>query len=133
MRGRGKNCIQFPIAIATCLGGFTCRPSLYGARQLAIRRPGRARYIYFTRLAFGILLKTINLPILPTLSNSGGMMKPNWVDFKVVKEHVTMRMALDHYDIKSLRKKGSELYGQCPIHKGKSEDSFTVNTEKNCF
>ena len=60
-------------------------------------------------------------------------MQPNWVDFKVVKEQVTMRMALDHYGIKLLQKKGSELHGRCPIHKGKSEDSFNVNLDKNCF
>jgi DNA primase len=60
-------------------------------------------------------------------------MQPNWVDFKAVKQAVTMRMVLDHYAIDWLRKKGSELYGRCPIHKGTSEDSFNVNSEKNCF
>jgi DNA primase len=60
-------------------------------------------------------------------------MQPNWVDFKAVKLAVTMRMVLDHYAIDWLRKKGSELYGRCPIHKGTSEDSFNVNSDKNCF
>ena len=46
-------------------------------------------------------------------------MQPNWVDFKAVKEAVTMRMVLDHYGVNWLRQKGSELSGRCPIHKGK--------------
>lgn len=56
-----------------------------------------------------------------------------WVDFKAVKKQVTMRMALSHYKVDWLRKKGSELHGRCPIHKGKSADSFHVDTEKDCF
>ena len=65
--------MQFPIAIATCLSGFTCRPSLYGARQLAIRRPGGARLYLFYQITFTYLVETLNLLILPTLSNSGGI------------------------------------------------------------
>lgn len=60
-------------------------------------------------------------------------MQPNWVDFRAVKTAVTMRMVLDHYDIKWLKKKGSELHGRCPIHKGDNAEAFHVNVEKNCF
>ncbi len=57
----------------------------------------------------------------------------NWVDFKAVKAAVTIRMVLDHYGVNWLRKKGSELHGRCPIHKGQGQDSFHVSVEKNCF
>lgn len=60
-------------------------------------------------------------------------MQPNWVDFKAVKAAVTVRMVLDHYGVNWLREKGSELSGRCPIHKGKGEDPFHANTEKNNF
>jgi hypothetical protein len=33
-------------------------------------------------------------------------MKKEWVDFKAVKEAVTMQMVLDHYGIRNLRKSG---------------------------
>jgi DNA primase len=59
-----------------------------------------------------------------------------WVDFRVVKEAVTMEMLLDHYGINWLRKKGPELRGRCPIHKGEGDRTFHVNIEKgafNCF
>jgi DNA primase len=60
-------------------------------------------------------------------------MESNWVDFKAVKQTVTMRAVLEHYGIKGLRQSRGELRGQCPIHKGEGEDSFHANTEKNCF
>jgi hypothetical protein len=46
------------------LGGFTCRSSLCGERQLAIRRPGGARYFHFTRTqqtTFVYLVENYNL------------------------------------------------------------------------
>lgn len=59
-----------------------------------------------------------------------------WVDFRLLKEQVTLEMALDHYQINWLRNKGSELVGRCPIHQGEGERAFRVNLEKgafNCF
>ena len=32
-----------------------------------------------------------------------------------------------------LRKKGDELRGRCPIHKGEGTDTFHVNVGKNAF
>lgn len=58
-------------------------------------------------------------------------MSGDWVDFKVVKERVTMQMVLDRYGVK-LNKSGSELRGVCPFHKG-SKRNFQVNLEKNVF
>ena len=63
-------------------------------------------------------------------------MKDNWVDFKAVKAAVSMQAVLDRYNINWLRKKGDELRGRCPIHKGEGEDAFHVNLAKgafNCF
>jgi DNA primase len=63
-------------------------------------------------------------------------MSKDWVDFKSVKEAVSMEMVLDHYGINGLRKNGGELRGRCPIHKGEGERSFHVNPSKgafNCF
>jgi DNA primase len=60
-------------------------------------------------------------------------MKDNWVDFKAVKATVTLEMALDHYAVNWLRRKGDELRGRCPIHQGDGEDAFHANLEKNAF
>lgn len=64
------------------------------------------------------------------------MSDKNWVDFRLIKDLVTLEMALDHYQINWLRKKGFELVGRCPIHQGEGERTFRVNTDKgafNCF
>jgi DNA primase len=60
-------------------------------------------------------------------------MEKDWVDFRLVKQIVTMQMVLDHYGINWLRKNKDELRGRCPIHKGEGERSFHVNTTKNAF
>jgi len=59
-------------------------------------------------------------------------MESNWVDFKLVKESVTIEQVLDRYGIK-LKKSGKELRGRCPLHQGEGADSFHANTEKNAF
>jgi len=56
-----------------------------------------------------------------------------WVDFRVVKDAVSMEMALDHYGINWLLKSGQELRGKCPIHQGDGERTFHVNVSKNAF
>lgn len=56
-----------------------------------------------------------------------------WVDFRAVKEAVTMEMALNHYGINWLRKSGQELRGKCPVHQGDGERTFHVNVGKNAF
>jgi DNA primase len=63
-------------------------------------------------------------------------MTNDWVDFKVVKQAVSMQMVLDHYNINWLRKTRDELRGHCPIHKGEGDRTFHVNLSKgafNCF
>lgn len=59
--------------------------------------------------------------------------KTLWVDFRLVKEAVTMRMALDHYGINWLQTSGHELRGKCPIHQGEGERAFHVSLSKNAF
>jgi len=59
-------------------------------------------------------------------------MESNWVDFKTVKQSVTIEQALSHYGVK-LKRSGKELRGRCPIHHGDGADSFHANTEKNAF
>jgi len=57
-----------------------------------------------------------------------------WVDFKAIKETVSLQMVLDHYGVGNLRKSGDELRGPCPIHKGSAQSkNFSVNTAKNAF
>jgi len=57
----------------------------------------------------------------------------DWVDFKAIKQAVSMQAVLDRYGINWLRKNKDELRGRCPIHKGDGERSFHVNTTKNAF
>jgi len=65
--------------------------------------------------------------------------KTEWVDFKEIKEKVSMEDILGHYKLlKGLKRKGNELKGFCPIHDKKHYDktSFCANTAKNnwhCF
>ena len=59
-------------------------------------------------------------------------METEWVDFRIIKETVTMQMVLDHYGI-TLKKSGHELRGKCPIHRGSNNKHCTVNVSKNVF
>lgn len=56
-----------------------------------------------------------------------------WVDFKAVKAVVTIQAVLDRYGINWLRKKGDELRGRCPIHKGEGTDTFHCEREQECI
>lgn len=61
-------------------------------------------------------------------------MEKEWVDFKLVKEAVTMEMVLEHYQINWLRKTGDNLRGKCPIHEAaEGERAFHVSLAKNVF
>ena len=59
-------------------------------------------------------------------------METTWVDFKAIKEAVTLGQVLDRYGVK-LKRIGKELCGPCPIHQGDGTRSFHANTEKNAF
>jgi DNA primase len=58
----------------------------------------------------------------------------NWVDFKELKQKVTLEMALRHYDLwDKLKKSGGNLVGCCPIHQGSNPRQFSVDPAKNIF
>ena len=65
--------------------------------------------------------------------------KSEWVDFKEIKEKVSMEDILRHCGLlKGLRRKENELVGFCPIHDEKRQNKgcFCANTTKNmwhCF
>ena len=64
------------------------------------------------------------------------MMSSVFVDFKIVKDSVSLEKILGHYNINWLQKSGDELVGRCPIHLGDGQRSFHVNFKKkafNCF
>lgn len=65
------------------------------------------------------------------------MGKRNWIDYKEIKQNISMKMVLEKYDIfNKLRKSGSNLVGVCPIHKGHNDRQFSVNLDRNiwrCF
>ena len=56
-----------------------------------------------------------------------------WVDYKAVKEAVSMEVILAHYGITNLKKSGQDLRGPCPIHHGDNARSFSVSLSKNAF
>ena len=51
--------------------------------------------------------------------------KKDWVDFKEVKNVVSMQMVLEKYGAK-LKKSGDNHVGCCPIHKGTNSRQFSV-------
>lgn len=59
-----------------------------------------------------------------------------WVDFKEIKQKITIKQVLDYYGIANLTDKGVKLVGPCPIHNGDSPQAFHADKEKNiwhCF
>jgi DNA primase len=59
-----------------------------------------------------------------------------WVDFKAVKQTVSMEMAVACYGVMLRRVNGGYLRGRCPLptHRSKrSNQTFIVNTDKNAW
>ena len=58
-----------------------------------------------------------------------------YVDFKVVKDCVSITQILERYDLlKDLRHvNDDQLTGRCPIHKGENSTAFRVSVSKNCW
>lgn len=56
-----------------------------------------------------------------------------WVDFGAVKQAVSLEAVLRHYQVPGLRKRGHQLIGRCPIHRGQRDDSFRASLSKNAF
>ena len=60
--------------------------------------------------------------------------KKNWVDYKEIKAHITIKMVLDRYGLfENLKQSGKNYAGCCPIHQGTQPRQFTVNLDKNIF
>jgi DNA primase len=58
----------------------------------------------------------------------------NWVDFKDLKERITLEMVLSRYGIiDQLKKSGNNLVGRCPIHQGTNPRQFSVDPKRNIF
>jgi DNA primase len=60
----------------------------------------------------------------------------NFVDFRIVKERVSIQAVLDHYNIRLRQVNRNSLRGKCPLptHSSKeSKESFCVNTDKNIW
>lgn len=57
-----------------------------------------------------------------------------YVDFRAVKQAVTMVQVLDHYKLtERFQRKGDSLSGACPLHKGENPTQFRVSVSKNCW
>jgi len=62
------------------------------------------------------------------------MPKSRYVDFRAVKQAVTIVQILDHYKLTdSFQRKDDSLSGPCPIHEGENQTSFRVSVSKNCW
>ena len=64
------------------------------------------------------------------------MPKANYVDFRAVKQTVSILQILDHYNLTSRFKRsqnGESLTGACPLHNGQNPTQFRVSTKKNCW
>src|SRR5579862_10053322 len=60
--------------------------------------------------------------------------KGEFVDFKVIKQSVTILQILDRYNITaSLKRTGDTLNGPCPLHGGHDRTQFRVSVAKNCY
>ncbi len=63
--------------------------------------------------------------------------KSKLVDFRAIKEAVTMENVLSHYGLlENMKRSGDNLSGCCPIHKGTNPTQFRVSISKNlwnCF
>ena len=57
----------------------------------------------------------------------------DWVDFRAVKEAVSLEAVLRHYQVPGLRRRRHQLEGCCPIHRGKRDDSFRASLSRNAF
>lgn len=57
-----------------------------------------------------------------------------WVDYKEIKAKLSIEDLLKHYGlVDQLTRKGDNLVGKCPIHKGSNPTQFHVSIAKNNF
>ena len=64
----------------------------------------------------------------------GGLVMAKWVNYKQIKEKVNIENLLKHYGlVDQLVRKGDNLVGNCPIHKGTNPTQFHASVVKNNF
>lgn len=57
-----------------------------------------------------------------------------FVDFRTVKQSVSMEQILEHYGLLAqFTRNGDRLSGPCPIHQGDNPTAFRVSISKNCW
>jgi len=56
-----------------------------------------------------------------------------WVDFRAVKQAVSLESVLRHYEVPGLHGRRDQLAGRCPIHRGQREDSLRASLSENAF
>jgi DNA primase len=56
-----------------------------------------------------------------------------WVDFREVKQRISIEAVLGRYQWKCRRRSGDQVQGCCPIHRGQRPDAFTVDLRNNGF
>jgi DNA primase len=62
------------------------------------------------------------------------MPRTRWVNYRELKEAVSIEQVLEHYGLLSgLRRRGDNLEGACPIHGGHSPRQFRVSLGKNAY
>lgn len=64
------------------------------------------------------------------------MPKNNYVDFRTVKQAVSILQILDHYNLTSQFRRsqnGESLTGACPLHNGTNPTQFRISVKKNCW
>ena len=64
------------------------------------------------------------------------MPKLKFVDFRAVKQSVSILQILDHYGITERFKRsknGDSLSGPCPLHNGENPTQFRISVSKNCW
>ena len=57
------------------------------------------------------------------------------IDFKRLRREVTMEQVLDLLDFKSIRRRGEQWYGFCPLHESepKHRRAFSVHVAMGCY
>lgn len=61
-------------------------------------------------------------------------MRSEWVDFRAVKDAVSLAEVLRAYRVDWLKaRRPGQLQGRCPIHRGDRADAFHVSVSKNAF
>jgi DNA primase len=56
-----------------------------------------------------------------------------WLNFRQIKNAVSMGLVLEHYGWKCLRRCGDRVQGRCPIHRGQRMDSFHADLRHHGF